>query len=63
MSEKSMQKPHTLKIHDVGDYFRKEVIPQIRLQGKWLLSAGLQPDTKVQVSNPQPGVLVLKSLD
>ncbi len=63
MSEKSKQKPHTIKVHNVGDFFRKEVILQIRLQGKWLLDAGLRPDTKVQVTNPQPGVLIVKSLE
>jgi hypothetical protein len=62
MSKSMLSRPRTLKVHDVGDYYRKEVIPQIRLQGKWLLSAGLQPDTQVQVTNPREGVLVVKSL-
>lgn len=57
-----MKKPRKLKVQDVGDHYRKEVILQIQLQGKWLLGAGLQPDTHVQVTNPQPGVLILKSL-
>jgi len=63
MSKSILSKPRTLKVQDVGDYYRKEVIPQIRLQGKWLLSAGLQPDTRVQVTNPQLGVLILKCLE
>ena len=63
MSEQSLQKPRTLKVQDVGDYFRKEVTPQIRLQGKWLLAAGLKPETHVRITNPQPGVLIIKSLD
>ena len=58
-----MKKPRTLKVQDIGDTNRKEVILQIRLQGKWLLAAGLQPDTHVQVTNPQPGVLIVKCLD
>ncbi len=58
-----LSKPRMLKVHDVGDFYRKEVIPQIRLHGKWLLGAGLQPDTHVQVINPQPGVLVIKRLE
>lgn len=53
----------TLKVQNVGDYFRKEVKPQIRLQGKWLLSAGLRPDSLVRITNPRPGVLIVKSLD
>ena len=63
MNKPALSKPRKLKVQDVGDYYRKEVIPQIRLQGKWLLDAGLQPDKQVQVSNPQPGVLVVKCLD
>ena len=63
MSKSTLSKPRTLKVHDVGDYYRKEIIPQIRLQGKWLLGAGLQPDTHVYVTNPQPGVLILKCLE
>ena len=60
MSEKTISKPRSLKIHDVGDYYRKEVIPQIRLQGKWLFSAGLQPGRQVEVTNPELGVLIIK---
>jgi hypothetical protein len=63
MSEPSLQKPRTLKVQDVGDYFRKEVKPEIRLRGQWLLAAGLEPETHVRITNPQPGVLVVKSLE
>jgi hypothetical protein len=63
MSKSILSKPRTLKVQDVGDYYRKEVIPQIRLQGKWMLSAGLEPNTKVQIINPERGVLILKSLE
>ena len=59
----SNKNSRTLKVQDVGDYYRKEVVPQIKLQGKWLVDAGIQPDTHVQVTNPQPGVLVVKSLN
>ncbi len=55
--------PRMLKIQDAGDYFRKEVTPQIRLQGKWLLKAGLRPGKQVQITNPQPGVLIVKCLE
>ena len=63
MSEYSLHKPRMLKVQDVGDYFRKEVKPQIRLQGKWLLAAGMKPETHVSITNPQPGVIVVKSLE
>jgi hypothetical protein len=63
MSEHSLQKPRTLKVQDIGDYFRKEVKPQIRLTGKWLLAAGLKPETHVRITNPQPGMLIVKSLE
>ena len=49
-----------LKVLDSGDHYRKEVKPQIRLEGKWLLKAGLVPEDKVEVSNPHPGTLVLR---
>jgi hypothetical protein len=49
-----------LKVQDSGDHYRKEVKPQIRLEGKWLLKAGLVPEDKVEVSNPHPGTLVLR---
>ena len=51
---------HVLKVHDSGDHYRKEVKPQIRLEGKWLLKAGLVPEDRVEVLNPQPGTLVLR---
>jgi len=59
----SSQKFRTLKVQDTGDFYKKEVRPAIRLQGKWLLVAGLQPGKQVQVTNPQQGVLILKSLE
>jgi len=52
-----------LKVRNIGDRYWKEVIPQIRLQGKWLLNAGIQPDCHVQITNPRIGELVIKSLD
>jgi len=51
---------HVLKVHDGGDHYRKEVKPQIRLEGKWLLKAGLVPEDRVEVLNPQPGTLILR---
>lgn len=52
----------TLKVLDSGDPFRKDVKPQIRLEGKWLLKAGVVPEDRVEVLNPSPGILVLRKL-
>ena len=49
-----------LKVEEVGDFWRKDTKPRIRLKGKWMLKAGIHPNTFVQVSNPQPGVLILE---
>ena len=62
MKSPSKLKQRTLTVRNIGDYYRKEVILQIRLQGKWLIEAGMQPETKVQVTNPRPGELVVKRL-
>lgn len=53
----------TLKVHDSGDPYRKDVKPQIRLEGKWLLRAGVVPEDRVEVLNPRPGILVLRKLE
>lgn len=63
MNNPTLSKPRKLKVQDVGDFFRKEIKPQIRLQGKWLLTAGLKPGQQVYITNPQPGVLIVKCLD
>ena len=62
MKTPSKSKARTLTVRNVGDFYRKEVILQIRLQGKWLIQAGMEAETKVQVTNPLPGELVLKRL-
>ena len=63
MDSHSQREPHVLKVRNIGDRYWKEVIPQIRLQGKWLLNTGISPDTHVQITNPRNGELVIKSLD
>lgn len=55
--------PHVLKVLDVGDIYRKKNVPQIKLQGKWLLKVGLRPDLHVKVTSPQTGVLVITRLE
>ena len=54
---------HVLKVQDSGDYYRKQVRPQIRLEGAWLLKAGLVPEGKVEVTNPHPGMLILRTMN
>ena len=63
MDSQSQGEPHVLKVRNIGDRYWKEVIPQIRLQGKWLLNTGIRPDTHVHITNPRKGELVIKSLD
>ena len=63
MKKSTLSKPRKLKVQDVGDYYKKEVIPQIKLQGKWLLVAGLPPDKKVRITNPIQGTLIVECLE
>ena len=43
-----------------GDFWRKKVVPMIRIPGRWVMEAGIQPDDRVSVENPEPGVLVVR---
>ena len=52
-----------LKVEEVGDFWRKNTKPRIRLKGKWMINAGILPNNFVQVSNPQPGVLILQMVE
>ena len=63
MDSQSQDELHVLKVRNIGDRYWKEVIPQIRLQGKWLLNTGIRPNSHVQITNPRDGELVIKSLD
>lgn len=54
-----MNKPRTLKVQDVGDFAKKLVKPSIKLEGQWLMEAGINPYRTVTVSNPQPGTLII----
>jgi hypothetical protein len=53
-------KKRILKITSVGEFRRKNLKAQVRLEGKWLVAAGLIPETHVEVTNPQVGVLILR---
>ena len=53
-------KPRILKVIPVGENRKQLTKAQIRLEGKWLVTAGLIPDKHVVITNPQPGVLILQ---
>ena len=63
MSEQTHPKPRRLKVAEVGDFWQKRTHPLVRLQGKWMLDAGIAPNSYVEVTNPQPGVLVLQAVE
>lgn len=50
----------TLKVNDVGDFYKKNVIPQVNLRGKWLLEAGLNPGDKVDIYTPEKGKIIIQ---
>ena len=56
-------KKRILKVEEVGDFWRDRTKPRIRLKGKWLMNAGIHPNSHVEVENPQPGVLVIKLVE
>lgn len=49
-----------LKVASVGEHRRLNRKAQIRLEGKWLVAAGLTPEKYVEVTNPSKGVLILR---
>lgn len=55
--------PRVLKVVEIGDFWAKRTMPSIRLQGKWMLHAGVLPNRFVQITNPIPGVLLIQLLD
>ena len=55
-------KPRKLKVSNIGDFYKREEIPQIKLQGKWLKDAGIMTNSNVSVTSPEPGTLVLKAI-
>jgi len=55
-------KKRVLKVADIGDHFKKQVKPQIRLEGKWLLAAGMTPESHVEVISSNVGELILRCL-
>jgi len=55
--------PRVLKVVEIGDFWAKRTMPSIRLQGKWMLKAGVLPNRHVQITNPRPGVLLIKLVE
>ena len=53
-------KTRTLKIETVGDYWRGQVTPKIRLTGQWLERAGFKPGNRVEIKSNGQGVLTLR---
>ncbi len=58
-----MTMKRVLKIVSVGEHRKKNLKAQIRLEGKWLVTAGLIPERHVVITNPQVGVLIIKCLE
>ena len=52
-----------LKVEEIGDFWRGDTIPRIRLKGKWLDNAGFPPNTRVEVNNTQHGVLLISIVE
>jgi hypothetical protein len=52
-----------LKVVEIGDFWAKRTMPSIRLQGKWMLRAGVLPNRHVQITNPSPGVLLIQLVE
>jgi hypothetical protein len=56
-------KDRKLKVSNVGDFYKREEIPQLKLQGKWLREAGIEAYASVSVSVPENGTLVIKTIN
>ena len=54
--------PRKLKVVPTGDFWKGKAVPQIRLQGKWLEKAGIEPEAHVEVENPEAGVLIIRRI-
>jgi hypothetical protein len=53
----------SLKIERTGDFYRKKIIPRIRLNGKWLEAAGFKPGHRVEICVPESGTMVLRFVE
>lgn len=55
-----MSKKRVLTACPTGDFWK--VVPMIRITGRWVERAGIYPGDKVEVSNPEAGVLLIVRL-
>ena len=55
------QKTRILKVQEIGDYWKGQTIPSLSLKGQWLHQAGISPNSQVEITNPQPGILVVST--
>jgi hypothetical protein len=55
--------PRVLKVVEIGDFWAKRTVPSIRLQGKWMIQAGVIPNRHVRITNPNPGVLMIQLVE
>ena len=57
--------PHTrsLAVEAIGDPWRGQIKPRIRIAGRWLEKDGFLPGHRVEVRLDQPGSLTLRFLD
>ena len=63
MTEKTNPNSRNVKVEEVGDFHKKRTFPRIRLKGKWLDNAGFPPNTRVEIDNPQDGVLLISIVE
>ena len=64
MSEtKSARQTRQLSVYPIGDFWQGKLVPQIRLQGKWLEAAGIRPGDRVVVEVQGDGHLHIQRLE
>ena len=54
--------PHNIKVEEIGDFWKGKTFPRIRIKGYWVKEAGIEPDSRVSVDNPAPGVLIIRQI-
>ena len=57
--------PHTrsLAVEAIGDPWRGQIKPRIRIAGQWLERAGFTPGHRVEVRVVEPGTMILRFAD
>ena len=53
----------SLKIEATGDFYKRRVIPKIRLSGKWLEAAGFKPGHRVELDFMGLGLVTLRFVE